>query len=109
MSNEAAERLRPSETEKDDPIKAFRLMLIEDGWVHGSVAMNLLDGLEKYVDGHREALAAERRATVERMRPFFERLADYFDITNGDTATGDALRATWREAHDAILDEGAAR
>lgn len=86
MSNEAAERLRSQ----------LRGWITESGALaHAEANLN-------------DALAAERRATVERMRPFFERLADYFD-TNGDTATGDALRATWRKAHDAILDEEAAR
>jgi len=50
--------------------------------------------------------ADERRATVERIRPYFETLADSFDRSPAKPGGrfADELREKWREMHDAILD-----
>jgi hypothetical protein len=107
MSNEAAERLRSDMTWEDEG-DALRFDLrLDEALAAAKDEGDKAGYAEGYRHGERFGRSQERRATVERMRPFFERLADYFD-TNGDTATGDALRATWRKAHDAILDEEAA-
>jgi hypothetical protein len=79
MTNEAAERLRDT--------------LTEDGWGTGSVAMNLID----------DALAAERRATVERIRTA---LRPEFVV---DDISDESLWYYDKDKTDAILDAEADR
>ena len=88
MSNEAAERLRET--------------LTEDGWADGSLAFDQFD----------DALAAERRATVERAEPvierFFRERGTCFTYDNAEKRKGLPVELA-RRITAAILDEEAAR
>ena len=101
MTNEAAERLHGWADALSANSPAF----------HRDVDQALADerragydeGLAAASHDHDAIIKSARRATVERMRPFFEEVADDFD-QQGFLLQSELLRSAWRLAHNAILD-----